>query len=147
LHLVLNVHLHLLGLDGVYVRDKATGRIVFHALGTRTRAEVASVAVRTESNVPLVETWPDRFGIRRLDFRKARIEDVIAELDALPVISTLVTFVHAHVAVDDVLSRLRWDAAFTLACCHVRRQLSRSDRVRASGTDMRVPSPARDYQS
>jgi len=110
------------------------------------KTQAHSISVDPELNVPLVETWRDRFGIRRLDFRKARIEDVVAELDALPVMPTLVTFVHAHVAVDDVLSRLRWDAAFTLACCHVHRQLSRSHRVRASGTDMSVLSAARDYQ-
>jgi hypothetical protein len=42
----LNTHLHVLGLDGVYVRDK-DGALVFHALPTPTRAEVADVARRT----------------------------------------------------------------------------------------------------
>jgi hypothetical protein len=47
----LNVHFHLLGLDGVYVRDKDSGRLVFHALGTPSRAEVAEVAARTAARI------------------------------------------------------------------------------------------------
>lgn len=105
-----------------------------------------SISVDPGLNVPLIEEWRDRFCIRRLDCRKARILDVIAELNALPVMPTFVTFVHAHVAVDDVLTRLRWDAAFTLACCHVHHQFSQSHRVHASGADMSVLSVARDYQ-
>jgi hypothetical protein len=45
----LNVHFHVLALDGVYVRDKSSGRFMFHALGTPSRAEVAGVAARTAS--------------------------------------------------------------------------------------------------
>ena len=47
----LNVHFHVLALDGVYVRDKGTGQLIFHALGTPTRAEVASVAARTAARI------------------------------------------------------------------------------------------------
>jgi hypothetical protein len=47
----LNVHFHVLALDGVYVRDKASGRLVFHALATPTRAEVADVAARTAGHI------------------------------------------------------------------------------------------------
>jgi hypothetical protein len=47
----LNVHFHFLGLDGVYVRDKASGRLTFHALGTPTRAEVADVVARTATRI------------------------------------------------------------------------------------------------
>jgi hypothetical protein len=110
------------------------------------KTQAHSVSVDPRLNFPLVEKWRDRFGIRRFDCRKARIQDVIEELNALPVIPTLVTFVHAHVAVDDVLARLRWDAAFTLACCHVHNQLSRIHRVHESGADMGVLSAAREYQ-
>lgn len=39
----LNVHAHVLALDGVYVRDDETGALVFHPLPTPTRAEVAAV--------------------------------------------------------------------------------------------------------
>lgn len=110
------------------------------------KTQAHSVSVDPGLNIPLVENWRDRFGIRRFACRKARIQDVIGELNALPVVPTLVTFVHAHVAVDDVLANLRWDAAFTLACCHVHQQLSRTHRVHESGTDMSVLSVAREYQ-
>lgn len=35
----------------MYVRDEATGRLVFHSLGTPTRAEVAAVAARTVARI------------------------------------------------------------------------------------------------
>ena len=38
-------------IDGVYVRDKASGRLVFHGLGTPKRAEVADVAARKAAEV------------------------------------------------------------------------------------------------
>jgi hypothetical protein len=50
--LLLNVHFHLLGLDGVYIRDKDSCRLVFHALGTPSRAEVAEVAARNKPEIP-----------------------------------------------------------------------------------------------
>jgi hypothetical protein len=50
----LNVHFHVLALDGVYVRDTSTGRLVFHTLGTPTRAEVAEVAARTAERIEKV---------------------------------------------------------------------------------------------
>ncbi|MEO8181946.1 MAG: hypothetical protein ABI895_24180, partial [Deltaproteobacteria bacterium] len=43
----LNVHVHVLALDGVYVRERAEGPLVFHALPTPSSAEVAEVARRT----------------------------------------------------------------------------------------------------
>jgi hypothetical protein len=42
----LNVHFHLLALDGVYVRQQ-DGALVWHSLATPTRAEVQDVAART----------------------------------------------------------------------------------------------------
>jgi len=42
----LNVHLHVLALDGVYLRDESGG-LEFHALPTPSRAEVEEVARRT----------------------------------------------------------------------------------------------------
>jgi hypothetical protein len=127
----------------IHVGDGAHGR-TGAMFSLKTRAH--SISVDPGLNLPLIEKWRDRFGIRRFDCRKARIEDVIGDLNALPVMPTLVTFVHAHVAVDDVLAELRWDAAFTLACCHVHHQLSRTRRVYDSGADMKVLSVARNYQ-
>jgi hypothetical protein len=110
------------------------------------KTQAHNVSVDPGLNLPLVEKWRDRFDIRRFDWRKARVQDVIAELNALPAMPTLVTFVHAHVAVDEVLAELRWDAAFTLACCRAHHQLSRAHRVHESGADMSVLSVARQYQ-
>ena len=47
----LNVHFHVLALDGVYVRDTASGQLAFHALPTPTRSEVAEVAARTAERI------------------------------------------------------------------------------------------------
>ena len=110
------------------------------------KTQAHSVSVDPQLNLSLVETWRERFGIRRLDCRKARIQDVSDELNALPPMPTLVTFVHAHVDVDAVLAKLRWTAAFSLACCHPDQQLSRHQTVHGSGADMSVLSASRSYQ-
>ena len=47
----LNVHFHVLALDGVYVRDSVTGPLVFHALGTPKRSDVADIAARTAERI------------------------------------------------------------------------------------------------
>src|SRR5690606_36975722 len=47
----LNVHLHVLALDGVYVREDPDGPLVFRALPTPTHAEVADVARRTARRI------------------------------------------------------------------------------------------------
>jgi hypothetical protein len=47
----LNVHLHVLALDGVYVRDAGSQKLEFHALATPTRAEVQEVCHRTAERV------------------------------------------------------------------------------------------------
>jgi hypothetical protein len=104
-----------------------------------------NISVDPELNVPLVDEWCERFGIARLERRKARIQDVAAELSTLSDVRTFVTFVHAHVGVEWVLEQLRWDVAFTLACCVPGKQLSRSH-VRFEGEDMNVLSVGRRYQ-
>ena len=43
----LNVHVYVLALDGVYVRERADGPLTFHALPTPSAAQVADVARRT----------------------------------------------------------------------------------------------------
>ena len=47
----LNVHAHVLALDGVYVRDGPDGALAFHALPAPTRADVTEVARRTAARV------------------------------------------------------------------------------------------------
>ncbi len=113
------------------------------------KTEAHSVSVDPQLNLALVDSWRERFGIRRLECRKARIQDVtdeLNELNELTKMPTLVTFVHAHVDVDAVLGRLHWDVAFTLSCCHPDQQLSRQCTVHGSGADMSVLSASRSYQ-
>lgn len=105
-----------------------------------------NISVDPEVNEPLVAAWRDRFGIRGLAWRKASVFDVVEELNALPPMRTLVTFVHAHVSVDEVLRVLRWDAAFSLSCCVPGKQASREHLVVRSGLDWAVLSPDRRYQ-
>ena len=123
--------------DGAHARTAAL-------FALKTGAQ--NISIDPELNEPLVEAWRDQYGIERFEWRKARIEAALVELDALPRMRTFVTFVHAHVRVDRVLARLRWDAAFTLACCAPVNQLSQRHRVHQSGTDSNVLSPARTYQ-
>jgi len=47
----LNVHFHVLALDGVYVRDAASGKLEFQALEAPTRANVEEVARRTAERI------------------------------------------------------------------------------------------------
>ena len=110
------------------------------------KTQAHSVSVDPQLNLSLVDNWRERFGIRRLECRKARIQDVTKELNELPRMPTLVTFVHAHVDVDAVLDKLRWNVAFSLACCHPDQQLSRQQTIHGSGTDMSVLSASRSYQ-
>jgi len=47
----LNVHFHVLALDGVYVRDATNDVLLFHTLPTPTRSEVAGIARRTAQRI------------------------------------------------------------------------------------------------
>lgn len=47
----LNVHFHVLALDGVYVREDSAARLVFHALPEPSTDEVADIANRTAHRV------------------------------------------------------------------------------------------------
>jgi hypothetical protein len=123
--------------DGAHARTAAM-------FALKTRAE--SVSVDPLVNEPLVDAWRARFGIRRLGWRKAHVFDVIDELNALPRMPVAVTFVHAHVTTDDVLDRLDWNVAFTLACCMPGRQLTRTRAPHASGDDLGVLSSSRRYE-
>jgi len=123
--------------DGAHARTAA-----LFSLKTQAR----NISIDPVLNETLVEAWRDRYGIQRFEWRKARIEAVAAELNELPVMRTLVTFVHAHVGVDRVLGLLRWDAAFTLACCLPGRQLSATHHVHHGGMDSNVLSVGREYQ-
>jgi hypothetical protein len=123
--------------DGAHARTAAM-------FALKTEAE--NISVDPLINEPLVTAWRERFGVRRFTWHKAPIFDVVEQLNALPALPVLVTFVHAHVTVDAVLSRLRWDVAYTLACCLPGRQLSREHTPVASGSDAGVLSSGRLYQ-
>jgi hypothetical protein len=123
--------------DGAHARTAAL-------FALKTGAE--NLSIDPELNEPLIAAWRDQYGIVRFEWRKARIEAVAEELSDLPRMRTLVTFVHAHVGVDRVLALLRWDAAFTLACCTPASQLSERHRVHHSGSDCNVLSPGRAFQ-
>jgi hypothetical protein len=123
--------------DGAHARTAALFSI-------KTAAD--NISVDPQLNEPLIEAWRDEYRIARFEWRKARIEDAAAELSELPRMRTFVTFVHAHVGVDRVLSLLRWDAAFTLSCCSPASQLSVKNRIHHSGSDVNVLSPGRAFQ-
>ncbi|RYZ03371.1 MAG: hypothetical protein EOO73_28085 [Myxococcales bacterium] len=123
--------------DGAHARSGAM-------FSLKTKAQ--NISVDPQLNLALVESWRERFGIHGLICKRARIQDIASELNELSPMPTLVTFVHAHVPVDDVLRQLRWDVAFTLACCHPTRQLTRCHTIHSGGSDLGVLSSARTYQ-
>jgi hypothetical protein len=123
--------------DGAHARTAAM-------FALKTQAENISVDPRV--NIKLVEGWCAQFGVCRLVWHKASIEQVADQLNALPEMTVLVTFVHAHVHVDEVLDLLNWDAAFTLACCLPGHQLSQTRLAHQEGLDANVLSTGRRFQ-
>jgi hypothetical protein len=123
--------------DGAHAR---TGAL----FALKTSAD--NVSVDPLLNEPLVESWRAQFGIRRFAWQRANIFEAIERLNALPDMPVLVTFVHAHVATDQVLARLRWNVAYTLSCCHPAHQLSQQHAVLATGVDPFVLSTGRRFQ-
>jgi hypothetical protein len=123
--------------DGAHARTAALFALKTHA---------ENISVDPVLNEELVEAWRTRFGIERLSWRRAEIVDVADELNALPPMPVFVTFVHAHVNVDEVLDQLRWDAAFTLACCKPGHQLTRTRVPISTGEDAGVLSGDRRYE-
>jgi hypothetical protein len=122
--------------DGAHARTAAMFALKTHA---------ENISVDPLLNESLVGRWCTRFEIRRLSWHKARIEEVVETLNDMPPMPVLVTFVHAHVHVDKILERLRWNAAFTLACCKPGHQLSRRP-ILQEGEDNSVLSTDRHYQ-
>lgn len=110
------------------------------------KTEADNVSVDPVLNEALVESWRARFDIRRFAWQRANIFEASERLNALPDMPVLVTFVHAHVHVDAVLARLRWNVAYTLSCCQPGRQLSQRHDVLATGEDPCVLSSGRRFQ-
>ena len=110
------------------------------------KSDADNISIDPLVNVRLVAQWRDRFDVRHFAWRKAHVEEVIDELNALPPMRVLLTFVHAHVQLDKILDRLRWDAAFTLACCLPGQQLTQTRVPLEAGMDWGVLSEGRRYQ-
>lgn len=110
------------------------------------KTEADNISVDPLINAGIVSAWRERFTVRRFSWLKADIGDVTAQLNALAEMPVIVTFVHAHVDVDAVLDRLRWNAAFTLACCMPGRQLTQTRTAHRVGEDLSVLSPHRRYE-
>ena len=123
--------------DGAHARTAA-----LFALKSTTE----NISVDPVINVSLVSSWQERFQVERLSWRKSRLSEVAAELNALSPLPVLVTFVHAHIDTDETLSLLRWDAAFSLTCCMQGKQLSRTYIPSTDSEDFCVLSEARRFQ-
>lgn len=123
--------------DGAHARTAAL-------FALKTEAE--NISVDPLVNETLVSSWRDEFSIERFSWKKSRVADAREALNELPPLPTFVTFVHAHVDVEEELAGLRWDAAFTLACCLPGKQLAKSLTVHSQGKDMGVLSHDRTFQ-
>lgn len=123
--------------DGAHARTAAMFTLKTHA---------ENISVDPLINIKIVDNWRIQFGVCRLSWYKASIEEAADQLNALPEMTVLVTFVHAHVKVDAALDRLHWDAAFTLACCVPGRQLSQTRVPYREGEDSNVLSSGRRFQ-
>jgi hypothetical protein len=123
--------------DGAHARTAAL-------FALKTRAE--NISIDPILNLPLVSAWRNEYAIERLVCHRARIQDTLDMLNSLPAMPTLVTFVHAHVNIDEVLGRIKWVAAYTLACCVPAVQLSRAHMPSQEGDDGGVLSSCRHYQ-
>jgi len=123
--------------DGAHARTAALFAI---------KTEAENISVDPLINEVLVRSWRDEFSILRFAWRKSRIGDAAAWLNTLSTRPVFVTFVHAHVHVDEALAGLRWDAAFTLACCLPGHQLTSKGAPHAQGEDASVLSEDRTFQ-
>jgi hypothetical protein len=123
--------------DGAHARTAA-----LFALKTETE----NISVDPLINVALVDAWRNQFAVERFSWRKSAIARAASALNALPEKPVFVTFVHAHVSVDESLAGLRWDAAYTLACCIPGHQLSARLPIHVAGEDWGVLSCDRTFQ-
>lgn len=128
-----HVHVHI-G-DGAHARTAALG--AFFRKGTH-------VAIDPAANMEVIDAWQEKYNVQRFHAIKARWQDE----QAAPWLAKAqsVTFVHAHVTVDDVLDACPvWSMAYTLLCCHPRTQTSHKFRPSKSGHDWAVLSDKRKF--
>ena len=128
---------------GIHVGDGAHART---AALFALKSDSLNISVDPIINEGVVRSWQDEYQIERFSWRRSRIQDAMAELNAMAPKPTVVTFVHAHVNSDDVLSEIRWDAAFILACCSPSSQFTHRYTPHAHGKDWGVLSVERRFQ-
>jgi hypothetical protein len=142
-------HLRHLMADGdpvrvIHVGDGAHARTgAMFSFLTQAR----NISVDPDIRHSVVNGWRHKWDVERFAWIPRKVEDVYSVLNAMPAsVRTIVTFVHAHVDVDEVLSNLNWHFAFTMSCCHRPIQLSRRYSEIARGQDWSCLSPHREYQ-
>lgn len=129
----------------IHIGDGAHARTA--AMFAHLARNSINISIDPDLHWSRVKAWQDRFGVKRFVPIKGRAEDVIPKLGLYEGRPTMVTFVHAHVNVDNILSMIPgWNVAFTMACCQPRHQLSSSTSVVEEGQDWNVLSEERDYQ-
>lgn len=122
--------------DGAHARTGA-----LFALMTKHR----NISIDPAIKFNVVGPWKHKYSVQRFDYTKTKVEDFpLEEFEKLGT-KVLVTFVHAHVDVDEVLKRLgkSWIAAYTNACCEPQKQLGTGGEVK---TDWAILSPERRYK-
>lgn len=138
-HLLRNILRTHPGIEVVHVGDGAHARTgAMFAMTT----SADNVSVDPQTNLSVVHAWQNRWNIQRFHAVASRVEDY--KFSDKP---KLLTFVHAHVNTDEVLSQAKnWIAAYVLTCCHPSQQMSTKYIVDDQGEDWRILSPQRNYQ-
>ncbi len=136
-------YVNLNNMNVVHVGDGAHARTgALFAFMTKSN----NVSVDPQTNLAYVHAWQNRYNVERFSAIRSRVQDVQLSAGV-----DVVTFVHAHVDVDEVLSEMggpltSWRIAYTLSCCHPSKQLSKKYKVLDEGEDWRVLSDKRRYQ-
>lgn len=109
-----------------------------------------NVSVDPIVNVQAVNKWRERHDVKRFMWAEVKVEDFELEWWADVALNSnrklLFTFVHAHVDVNAVLSRIprdSWWAAYTNACCFPSMQLGSGGEIQE---DWAILSPKRQYK-
>jgi hypothetical protein len=130
-----------LAIDCIHVGDGAHART--GALFAFLTKNTYNYSIDPATNEQLLENWVARYNVERLVYYKDKVEDLHFDL----LVPKLVTFVHAHVNTDEVLSRIsNWVIAYTNPCCYPEQQLSKKFKCIDHGYDWSILSDKREYQ-
>lgn len=122
--------------DGAHARTAA----LFAFMAPNT----LNIAIDPQTNEKVLSEWVYAHQVRRFHWHKSRVEDLEFGKDHLPI---AVTFVHAHVNVDEVLDNIPgWVVAYSSACCYPDQQRTKKYKILDQGADWRILSEKRDYQ-